>query len=139
MTSDSSSHGRFEQGLGTGLATLVILTSLATSPAHAQEVTYAKDVAPILYENCASCHRPNAFAPMSLLTYEDARRYAPRIRARVEARMMPPWHVDRSVGIQDFSNDVSLSDEEIETIVRWVDAGAPQGDEAGMPPPPGFD
>ena len=136
MTSDSSSHGRFGQGLGTGLATLVILTSLATSPAHAQEVTYAKDVAPILYENCASCHRPNAFAPMSLLTYEDARRYAPRIRARVEARMMPPWHVDRSVGIQDFSNDVSLSDEEIETIVRWVDAGAPQGDEANMPPPP---
>ncbi len=122
--------------LATHFAAAAIVATVFASPAHAQEVTFAKHVAPILYENCVSCHRPNAQAPMSLMTYEDARRYAPRIRSRVAARIMPPWHVDKTVGIQDYENDVSLSNEEIETIVRWVDEGAPQGDEADMPPAP---
>ena len=81
-------------------------------------MTFAKDVAPILYKSCVSCHRPDSFAPMSLLNYENARRYAPRIKSRVQARIMPPWHVDRTVGIQEFENDASLTDEQIETIVR---------------------
>jgi len=103
---------------------------------HAQDVTFARDVAPILFENCVECHRPGSFAPMSLMTYEEAVRYARVIRYRVENRQMPPWHVDTTVGIQAFANDVSLSDDEIQTIVRWVDAGAPRGNMADMPPTP---
>ena len=96
-----------------------VAISLAISAAHveAQQVTFTKDVAPILYENCVECHRPGSFAPMSLLTYENARRYAPRMKAKVQTRQMPPWHVDRTVGIQDFENDASLTEAEIETIV----------------------
>jgi mono/diheme cytochrome c family protein len=117
--------------------TLVALAgTLAASPLEAQEVTFARDVAPILFENCVECHREGSFAPMSLMTYENARRYATRIRDRVANQQMPPWHVDRTLGIQDFANDVSLTDDEIQTIVGWVDAGSPRGDDADMPPPP---
>ncbi len=107
-------------------------------PASAQDVTFAEDVAPILYENCIECHRPGSFAPMSLLTYDDARRYARMIRYRVSQRQMPPWHVDQTVGIQRFANDVSLSDEEIQTIVAWVDQGMAPGDDRNMPVAPTF-
>jgi len=127
---------RTSRSRGLGSAVGLMTAALVASPALSQEVTFAADVAPIFYENCVSCHREGSFAPMSLLTYENASRYARRIRTRVESRMMPPWHVDRSVGIQDYENDASLTDEEIETIVRWVDAGAPLGDEADMPAPP---
>ena len=83
-----------------------------------QELTFARDVAPILYENCVECHRPGSFAPMSLLTYENARLYAPLMKTKVQNRQMPPWHVDRTVGIQDYANDVSLTDEEIALFSR---------------------
>ena len=117
--------------------TMLAALSVAAAPAVArQEVTFARDVAPILFESCVGCHRSDSYAPMSLLTYGSARKYARRIKDRVKARNMPPWHVDRTVGIQEFENDGSLTDEEIETIVRWVDAGAPLGDEADMPPLP---
>jgi len=120
-----------------GLAVPALLATLAAATGlDAQEVTFARDVAPIFFENCVECHRANSFAPMSLLDYQTARRYAARIRSRVEQRLMPPWHVDQTVGIQDFENDAALSEEEIETIVRWVDAGAPEGDVADMPPMP---
>ena len=72
---------------------------------------------------------------MSLLTYEDARKYARRIKTKVSDRLMPPWHIDKTVGIQAFKNDRSLSDREVETIVRWVDEGTPAGDPKDMPPP----
>ena len=75
---------------------------------------------------------------MSLVTYEETRPWARSIKARVAARQMPPWHIDKTVGIQHFKNDRSLSDDEIDTIVRWVDAGAPQGDPKDMPPPKKF-
>src|SRR5947207_6346922 len=81
------------------------------------------------------CHRPGQMGPMSLLTYEDARPWARSIKAKVAARMMPPWHLDRTVGIQKFKNDISLSDDQVNTIVRWVDAGAPQGDAKDLPAP----
>jgi len=97
--------------------------------------TFTKDVAPIFQAKCEACHRPESIAPMSLRTYAEARPWARSIRARVEARQMPPWHIDKTVGIQHFKNDRSLSDAEIETIVRWVDAGAPQGDPKDMPAP----
>jgi hypothetical protein len=98
-------------------------------------ITFTKDIAPILQEKCEACHRPDSIAPMSLVTYEEARPWAKAIRERVITRQMPPWHLDKTVGIQKFKNDRSLSDAQIETIVKWVDAGAPKGDLKDMPAP----
>jgi len=95
--------------------------------------TFSKDVAPILQAKCEECHRKDSMAPMSLITYDEARPWAKSIRQRVITRQMPPWHIDRNVGVQKFKNDMSLSDEQINTIVRWVDAGAPQGNPKDMP------
>ena len=89
----------------------------------------------ILQQKCQVCHQPNSIAPMSLLTYREARPWARSIKAKVLAREMPPWHIDKTVGIQRFKNDRSLSDDEIETIVGWVDAGAPQGNPTDAPAP----
>ena len=100
--------------------------------------TFANDVAPILYRSCVNCHRPGEIAPMSLISYRDVRPWARSIREKVETRAMPPWHIDRRLGIQSFKNDPSLSDEEIGTILAWVDAGAPQGNPADTPTPPEF-
>jgi hypothetical protein len=97
-------------------------------------VTFTKDVAPILQRSCVRCHRPNQSAPMSLMTYEDARPWARSVKMRVAAREMPPWHLDRNVGIQQFKENPSLTDEEIATIVNWVDGGAQKGNPADMPP-----
>jgi len=107
-------------------------------PAHG-EVTFTKDVAPILQARCQVCHRPDTFAPMSLLTYEEARPWAKSIKLKVVAREMPPWYIDKNVGVRHFKNDVSLSDDEIATIVKWVDGGAPKGNPADMPPPRKFE
>jgi hypothetical protein len=101
-------------------------------------VTFSRDVAPILQKSCQNCHRPGAIAPMSLLTYQDARPWARSIKAKVAAREMPPWYIDRHIGITRFKDDPSLSDAEIATIVRWVDAGAPAGSAADMPAPRQF-
>ena len=101
--------------------------------------TFTKDVAPILQRSCQTCHRPGAVAPMSLLTYEDVRPWARSIKAKVTNREMPPWHIDRNIGITKFKNDPSLTDQEIATIAKWVDAGAPRGNPADMPPPRKFD
>jgi len=116
--------------------------ALMAAPAGAQsqsqpagQVTFTRDVAPIFQKACESCHRRDSIGPMSLVTYEEARPWARSIKARVAARQMPPWHIDRSVGIQHFANDRSLSDEQVATIVKWVDAGAPKGDMRDMPPP----
>jgi hypothetical protein len=101
-------------------------------------VTFTKDIAPIFQEKCESCHRKDSMAPMSLVTYQEARPWAKSIKERVALRQMPPWHLDKTVGIQEFKNDRSLSDAQIATIVRWVDAGAPMGDLKDMPPPKQF-
>jgi hypothetical protein len=100
------------------------------------EVTYAKDVAPIIQNNCMVCHRPGGIGPMDLLTYEDARRYARRIREQVSNRLMPPYYYDRDIGIQELEHDMRLSQDDIDKVVSWVDQGAPLGDPADMPPPP---
>jgi hypothetical protein len=100
--------------------------------------TFAKDIAPILQRSCQSCHRVGQMAPMSLVTYQEVRPWARSIKARVSAREMPPWHVDRTIGIQQFKDDPSLSDQEIATIVKWADGGALQGNAADMPPPRQF-
>ncbi len=128
-----------------GLATLVLALVVA-SPAAAQQsatnggareadVTFSKDVVPILQANCEICHRPASVGPMSLMTYQEVRRYASRARDLVSKRLMPPYHLDTGVGIQDIKDDWRLSDEEIETVVAWVDAGAPEGNPADLPPP----
>jgi len=113
--------------------------SLAPVPADAQSVdgavTFAKDVAPILQAKCQDCHRAGSMAPMSLVTFEETRPWARAIKERVSTRQMPPWHIDRAVGVQKFKNDMSLSDEQVATIVRWVDAGAPLGNPKDMPVP----
>ena len=100
-----------------------------------KQVTFSKDVAPIFQAKCQECHQPNSIAPMSLITFQEARPWARSIKERVATRQMPPWHIDRSVGVQKFKNDMSLTDEQIDTIVRWVDGGALQGDPKDLPPP----
>jgi len=95
--------------------------------------TFTKDVAPIFQAKCESCHRTDSIAPMSLVTYEESRPFASSIKAKVASRNMPPWHIDKTIGIQKFKNDRSLSDTEIDTVVRWVNAGAPKGDPKDMP------
>jgi hypothetical protein len=111
---------------------------MSTAAVAEEQVTFTKDVAPILQERCQICHRVGTFAPMSLVTYEQARPWARSIRQKVLAREMPPWFIEKNVGVQHFSNDASLTDQEIATLVKWVDAGAPQGDPANMPPPRAF-
>ena len=127
---------RSPRGLGVLVAIWAIASALPIGALDAQEVTFARDVAPILYENCVECHRPGSFAPMSLLTYETARMYAPLMKMKVQTKQMPPWHLDRTVGIQEYENGAGLTDEEIETIARWADSGAPKGNDADMPAPP---
>jgi hypothetical protein len=101
-------------------------------------VTFSRDVAPILQAKCDMCHHTGTSAPMSLVSYEDARPWAQSIRQRVANREMPPWHLDKTVGIRQYKNDRSLSDDEISTIVRWAESGAPQGNPADLPKPPTF-
>lgn len=120
------------------LATLAMpVLALAQSEIE-REVTWSGEVAAIFQEKCQECHRPNSIAPMSLLTYEEAKLFAPVIRFRVENRVMPPWHVNPQVGIQDFANDRGLSDEERAAILAWVDQGAPEGDASEAPAPLDF-
>jgi hypothetical protein len=115
-------------------ATLTFVASTSAQTAD-KPVTFSKDVAPILQAKCQECHQPNSIAPMSLITYQDARPWARSIRERVATRQMPPWHIDSSVGVQKFKNDMALSDEQVDTIVRWVNAGALEGDPKDLPPP----
>ena len=119
---------------GFAAAALVPAAAFAQGAAADPQVTFTRDVAPIFQRSCVTCHRPGEIAPMSLMTYEDARPWARSIKARVATREMPPWHIDRHIGIQKFKDDPSLSDEEIATIVKWVDSGAPRGNLADMPP-----
>jgi len=122
-------------GLFASLAAITVLSNAALAQ---DQVTFTKDVAPILQERCQVCHRVGTFAPMSLVTYEQARPFAKSIKQKVLAREMPPWFIERNVGVQHFNNDVSLTDQEIATLVKWVDGGAPQGNPADMPPPRHF-
>lgn len=116
----------------------VVAAVFAWAPwAQAQTApTFASDVAPIFYSKCVECHRPTMFAPMSLMTFDEARPWARSIKQRVAARTMPPWGADPAHGV--FKNDPRLSEKEIATIVAWVDAGAPKGRDADLPKAPTF-
>jgi hypothetical protein len=115
----------------------------AQSAASGGDVTFAKDVAPILQRACQGCHHPNSIGPMSLVTYEQVRPWARSIKSRItigpHAGVMPPWFVEKDIGIQRLKGDPSLSDEEIAKIVKWVNNGAPLGNPADMPKPIVFD
>jgi hypothetical protein len=134
------------RGISTWLTAAVLAVGVAalTSPAQAQgqppasgtsSPTFTKDVAPIFQEKCEVCHRPDNIGPMSLITYEETRPWVRSIKTRVANREMPPWHLDKGVGIQKFINDRGLSDQQIDTIVKWIDAGAPRGNPKDMPAP----
>jgi hypothetical protein len=116
-----------------GLSGVSLATDLPNSVV--KPVTFAKDVAPILQEKCQECHHSGSMAPMSLVTYEETRPWAKAIKARVVARQMPPWHIDPTVGVRKFKNDMSLTSGQIQTIAQWVDEGAPLGDPKDMPAP----
>ena len=127
-------------------ALVMMLTVASSAPTFAQgatagkqetapaAVTFTKDVAPILQRSCQNCHRPDSNAPMSLISYEDARPYARSIKTKTTSRLMPPWHVERNIGLQKFKDDPSLTEQEIATIAAWVDQGAQKGNMADMPP-----
>ena len=127
-----------------GAATVALVAAFAfQSPAQAQatfassqddvDVTYSADVASIIQENCTVCHRAGGIGPMELVTYENVRMYAPLIKNKVANRLMPPYYYDTDVGIQDLKEDWRLSDEDINTIVAWVDQGAPLGNVDEIP------
>ncbi|MEP7336245.1 MAG: thiol-disulfide isomerase [Acidobacteriota bacterium] len=98
--------------------------------------TYTKDVAPILYAKCATCHHPGEAAPMSLMTYKDTRPWAKSIREKVVSREMPPWYADPAHG--EWSNDARLTQDQVETIKTWVEGGAKEGDAKDLPAQPKF-
>ena len=117
--------------------TLLALAAIPTARTSAAATpTFSKDVAPILFKNYVSCHRPGDIAPMSLLTYENARPWAKAIREQVAVGNMPPWHATQPHGT--FSNDRRLSEKEKDALIRWADGGAPKGDPRDLPPAPKF-
>ena len=120
-------------------AVIALPAPAAAQSAGADDVTFSRDIAPILQRSCQKCHRPDALAPMSLLTYDEARPWARAIKNRTGLRdkpgVMPPWYIEKDVGIQAFKDDPSLSDEEIRLIATWADNGAPEGNPADLPPP----
>lgn len=146
MNLNGKKLGRVPAGVAVFMTTALVfsaptsLTGQAGSSVHA-DVTFA-DVAPILQRSCQNCHRPDGVGPMSLVTYDEVRPWAPLIKYRTGIRdrmgAMPPWYVEKGIGIQDYKNDPSLSDEELAIIAAWADAGAPEGDPSRVPPPREF-
>jgi peroxiredoxin len=112
------------------------LIERARKPSDAGQVTYSKHVAPVIQARCQECHRPGEIGPFSLLTFEDAKKRTARIREAVLEQRMPPWHADPRYG--KFSNDRRLTDDQRETLLAWIDAGAPRGDDKDLPPPMQF-
>jgi mono/diheme cytochrome c family protein len=110
--------------------------SAATAASKSSEVTFYKDVLPVLQKNCQQCHRAGEAAPMQLFTYKEARPWAKAMREAVITRKMPPWFADPHVG--KFTNDRSMSEAEIDTIVKWADSGAKEGNAKDAPPPREF-
>lgn len=119
------------------ITVMTLCTGFAAFAEAPSRPTFTKDVAPILHNNCVNCHRAGQSAPMSLITYDEARPWAKAIGKNVAEGTMPPWHADKGIG--HFSNDRSLTEDEIRTIVRWVEQGAKRGAPADMPPIPQFD
>ena len=116
----------------------ILSTAFATFLAgsvQAQDITYSRDIAPILQEKCVTCHNPEGIGPMPLQSYQQVSPFAALIKDRTSKRIMPPWHIDTTTGIQEFKNDASLSDEQIATISAWVESGALEGNPEHLPAP----
>ena len=119
---------------------ITVLPNSAAAQANSEHpVTFTKDVAPILQRSCQGCHRPNSVAPMSLLTYEEVRPWARAIKDKVsrpdnDPERMPPWFIEKNIGVQNFKEDISLSPDEVNIIRAWTDNGAPRGNAADLPP-----
>src|SRR5438477_8701559 len=107
------------------LTGVLLATAAVAAPRSSATVTFNKDVLPILQKQCQICHRPGEVAPMSFLTYKDARPWAKAIKAAVLTKKMPPWFADPAVG--HFSNERRLTEAEISTLVKWADSGATEG------------
>jgi len=118
------------------VVTLLLMSAPTVTTTSENNVTFTKDVAPIFYKNCTGCHRPGEIAPMSLLTYNDARPWAKSIREKVANRDMPPWHADPKYG--EWRNDRRISQDAINTILAWVNNGAKEGDPKDLPPMPEY-
>jgi hypothetical protein len=118
------------------LIALAFGTSSSANSGTKKEVTFTRDIAPIFFKNCAECHRAGEAAPMSLLSYKDARPWARSIKEKVATKQMPPWHADPHYG--EFSNDRRLNQSQIDAITSWVDQGAKEGDPKDLPPAPKF-
>ncbi len=137
---------RIEQIVASGVVLAVVVTAALMLPVPvvaqqgaSDEVTFTRDIAPILQRSCQRCHHTDGVAPMPLIEYEQVRPYARMIMLRTgirdQAGTMPPWYIEKDIGIQHYKDDPSLSDEELAAIVAWVRAGAPEGDPEDMPPP----
>src|SRR5690348_9090957 len=124
--------------LGVVLLAPARATFAAEAAALPETVTYTKDIAPILQRSCENCHRPDGVAPMPLTNYDEVRPWARAIKARTgigpKAGVMPPWYIEKNIGLQHYKNDPSLSAREIEMIAKWADNGATRGNPADMPP-----
>ena len=140
ITSDERVVNRKASVVASLIAATMMTNASAAAGQAESEVTFAKNIAPILQRSCQSCHRPGpgGGAPMSLLTYNEVRPWARAIKDRTQQRTMPPWFIEKDVGVQAFKDDPSLSDEEIARIGRWVDNGAPQGNPGDLPSPRTF-
>src|SRR5687768_2019688 len=131
-----------------GLAALGVLITAAPAaaqapaPAAGDQITFHKDIEPILQRSCQRCHNPESVAPMSLITYDQVRPYARAVKQRTSLKYAPwmsgatpPWFLETNIGIQKIKDDNSLSDAQIAMIARWADSGAPRGNPADAPPP----
>ena len=130
--------------LGFAVATLIVAVASGTASTTAQSsgnrpvTTYTKDIAPLIYNSCATCHRPGEVAPMSLLTYAEVRPWARAIKQQVQSRQMPPWYADPHFTDLKYLNDRRLTDAQLAMIWNWVDAWCAKGNDAHMPPMPDF-
>jgi len=147
MTVARNGRGKFLLGAAlvvTGVVGIAVPRSMTAQSSDAVgDVTYTKDIAPILQRSCENCHRVDGVAPMSLSTYEEVRPWARAIKQRTgigpHAGVMPPWYMEKNIGIQKFKDDPSLSDLELAKIAKWADGGAPRGNPADMPPAKSYD
>jgi hypothetical protein len=115
---------------------LLVVTAPGLGAQEGQQgITFSNEVSRIVQANCQVCHQPGQIGPMSLITYQEVRRYARRIKDLVVNREMPPYHYDTDVGVQELQGDWRLAEADIQTIADWVDAGAPEGDPANLPEP----
>lgn len=145
MTGDNRMTRRLVWSLSPLLTMALVIGAPGDAAAQqgaAADVTFSRDIAPILQQSCQNCHRPGGVAPMSLITYNEVRPWAQVIKQKTQIRdragAMPPWYIEKDIGIQEYKNDPSLSDEQLAAIATWADNGAPEGNPADLPPPLSF-